>query len=113
MPRLLKFHEINFHKFEKKHKIRENLATRKFPSTRYNIVKTVRTYGNMSIIVNSRNSGNKNNTGNSGIFSPTVPTVTTVPCVTHVPSVFICMCGHTPLCHTNRELITSPIIVFQ
>ena len=79
----------------------------------YNIVETVRTYGNMSIIVNSRNSGNKNNTGNSGIFSPTVPTVTTVPCVTHVPTVFICMCGHTPLCHTNRELIKSPIIVFQ
>ena len=53
----------------------------------YNIVETVRTYGNMSIIVNSRNSGNKNNTGNSGIFSPTVPTVTTVPCGTHVPTV--------------------------
>ena len=35
VPRLLKFREINFHELEKKREIRENLATRKFPSIRY------------------------------------------------------------------------------
>ena len=37
VPRLLKFREINFHELQKKRKICENLATRKFPSIRYKI----------------------------------------------------------------------------
>ena len=64
----------------------------------YNIVETVRTYGNMSIIVNSRNSGNKNNTGNSGIFSPTVPTVTILFPVLLMFPLFSYACVVTLLC---------------
>ena len=35
MPCLLKFRRINFHEFEQKREIHENLATQKFPSIWY------------------------------------------------------------------------------